>query len=599
MTVARADQRTRGPYDPAVAVVAFVVIAVAALYVATAARDIVVGDPTEFVLVSLTGGVAHAPGYPLLTLVGRAFAALPIDPAPFRISLASVAAGAAAAAAVAVTARALGAPAAAAAAGAVAFAATPVVWRWSVVPEAFALNDLLVTGTILGLVTWQIRGPARWLAAAALAGGFAIAHHQTALLVAPLALITLWRGRDRLRARPWLAALVPLLVVIGFTPYAYVPLASAASPPWSWGDARTLGDVLDLIARRSYGTTVFASEASVRGGAPLARVGLLLGSFTPLEAVLLAAGAFAAWRDRRWYLVEAAVAFLLAGPAFVAYADIDPADPVNRVIIERFFLLPHAITAPLLGLGIALLARLAARPDVPRLTVPAGALAAAAVIALIALPSVDRREDRVARGYGADILEGLERGAILLTTGDDASLAVSYLQAVEGARPDVIHVIPALLRGDWYVRQLRARHPELAIPFDRLTTLGAFVEANAARPIATVGPLVDESLGSTHWLYPQGLARAVRRLPVGGRIEDLARENDDLLRRYHVPALDRVRAKPWERAILGDYARVAYAVGEQYEAARNVPEARRWYQRALSIDPEDAASRRALVRVGR
>jgi hypothetical protein len=581
-----------------VVVAGLIGVAVAALYVATAAHDIVVGDPTELVLVSLTGGVAHAPGYPLLTLIGRAFSSLPIDPAPFRVTLVSVVAGAGAAAAVTATARMLGAPVASAAVGALAFALTPLVWRWSVVPEVFALNDLLVALAVLALVAWRAFGDMRWLLAAALAGGFALAHHQTSLLVAPLAIVALWRGRAVLRARPWLLALLPFIVAIGFVPYVYIPIASAASPPWSWGDAQTFGDVLDLIARRSYGTTVFASEAAVRGGAPIARVGLLLGSFTPLEALLIAAGAFAAWRERRWYVAGAAAAFVVAGPAFVAYADIDPADPVNRVILERFFLLPHVIAAPLLGLGVALLARLAARPDVPRWTVHAATVAATLVIALVALPSVDRRDDRVARGYGADILESVEPGAILLTTGDDASFAVSYLQAIERMRPDVIHVIPALLRGDWYVRQLRARHPDLQIPFERLTTLRVFVEANSSRPIATVGPLIDESLASTHWLYVQGLTSAIRRLPVAGRIEDLARENDELLRRYHVPTLEQVRAKPWERAILGDYALVADAVAEQYERARSIAEARRWYGRALAIDPNDQTARAALKRIG-
>jgi len=168
----------------------------------------VVGDPTEFVIVSLTGGIAHPPGYPLLSILGRAFGALPLDPAPFRISLVSVVAGAAATGIVAVTAVRLGAAGLAAVSGAVAFATTPVVWRWSVVPEAFALNDLVVAAIALALVVWHQRpASATPVIAGGLLGGLALANHHTAALIAPAAAVALWQQRGALGRRPVLIAL--------------------------------------------------------------------------------------------------------------------------------------------------------------------------------------------------------------------------------------------------------------------------------------------------------------------------------------------------------------------------------------------------------
>src|SRR5574341_986895 len=145
------------PLDRPLVAGAVSAVVVLALYLATAARDIVVGDPTEFVIVSLTGGIAHPPGYPLLTLLGRLFSALPLGEPAFRVSLVSVLAGAGTAGLVAITAVRLGAPGAAAVIGSIAFATTAVVWRWSVVPEAFPLNDLLVAWILLALVVWHAR----------------------------------------------------------------------------------------------------------------------------------------------------------------------------------------------------------------------------------------------------------------------------------------------------------------------------------------------------------------------------------------------------------------------------------------------------------
>src|SRR3984893_16515754 len=68
------------------------VVAAAAgiLYFLTAARDIVVGDSPELILAAATLGVAHAPGYPLFTMLGHLFSLLPFGSIPFRVNLLAV-----------------------------------------------------------------------------------------------------------------------------------------------------------------------------------------------------------------------------------------------------------------------------------------------------------------------------------------------------------------------------------------------------------------------------------------------------------------------------------------------------------------------------
>src|SRR5205085_7121388 len=70
-----------------------VVVAAAAgiLYFLTAARDIVVGDSPELITAAVTLGVAHAPGYPLFTMLGHLFSLIPLGAIPFRVNLLSVA----------------------------------------------------------------------------------------------------------------------------------------------------------------------------------------------------------------------------------------------------------------------------------------------------------------------------------------------------------------------------------------------------------------------------------------------------------------------------------------------------------------------------
>src|SRR5919201_6688282 len=69
---------------------AIVTVAAFALYLATAARDIVFGDTPELTTAAITLGVPHPPGYPLWTMLGWLFAQLPIDGPAFRVALLSV-----------------------------------------------------------------------------------------------------------------------------------------------------------------------------------------------------------------------------------------------------------------------------------------------------------------------------------------------------------------------------------------------------------------------------------------------------------------------------------------------------------------------------
>src|SRR5262249_32089462 len=114
-----------------------------ALYVHTAARDIVVGDTPELMTVAVTLGVAHPSGYPLLTLLGYAFSLLPLGPVAFRVNLVAAVCGAATIALVYVTAWRLTRSWPAAAVAALALALNPLFWSWSLVFEAFSLNNVL------------------------------------------------------------------------------------------------------------------------------------------------------------------------------------------------------------------------------------------------------------------------------------------------------------------------------------------------------------------------------------------------------------------------------------------------------------------------
>jgi hypothetical protein len=339
----------------------------------------------------------------------------------------------------------------------------------------------------------------------------------------------------------------------------------------------------------------------------LDRLVLFARSFNVAEAVLVAVGAATLYRRDRVAFWTIAIAFLLAGPAFVAYANVRVDLPVTQAALERFFLLPHVVAAPLVALGVTATAAWLRPRGVAGARIEAAvttpALALAVAIAALSFGAIDQSGDRTARGFGEDILKTARAGHVLLANGDAAMMTTAYLSTIEGLRPDVTVVQTPLLMQDWYVRQLRRRHPEIVLRAARFdgttTTMRDLVEPNGRERFDVAGGLNDDSLARTYGMYRRGLIEELRPLGEPVSADAIAAVNDELLRSYRVPAVAAIAGKPWDRLVLLDYGFIAYDVAQAFERQRAYPQAREWYLRALAIDPDLVEARTALAKLPR
>jgi hypothetical protein len=575
------------------------------LYWRTAARDIVVGDTPEFVTAAFVLGVPHPPGYPLVTLLGHAFSHLPLQPLPFRVNLLSVVCSALAVGLTYFTAVRLTGDRPAAAA-ALLLAASPLFWEWSLAAEVFAPNNLAAAAMIFLLFAWHARPErARLLIGAAFVAGLGLANQLTIVLLGPAVLYVLWTRRAALFDRPWMLAQCAVALLVGLLPYAYIPWASARQPIVNWQDVSSMADLRDLLRRESYGTANLVSPGGFSGGSPLARVEALLTSFGWLSGFLVVAGWIEARRRARVYFWFASLAFLFAGPAFVAYANMNLDAPQALYVLERFFILPRVVVAPLTAFGVVLVGRALSRFHAslrPR-AVPLTAVAVIAASTFAAwqhYAAIDQSRNHVARHFGEDILTTLPPGALLLAGGDHIVLPLVYLQAVERQRPDVTIVLLPLLSGDWYVQQLRRRHPDLVVPFDRYdgrsANMRALVDSNAGRPVALAGLPLDDSLKGRFWYYRYGLVSLIYPLDRDVKLSEMARDNERLWNRYRLPSPGAIKTKSFERGILVNYAVPALRVGDEHLKGERRAEARRWYERATAVAPDLPEVREALRR---
>jgi len=571
-----------------------------ALYLASAARDIVLGDTPELMTAAIGLGVAHPPGYPLFTMLGHLFSLLPAGPLPFRVNLLSVVCGTGTVALVYFTALRLSGQRIASACAALVLASTPLFWTWSLVAEVFALNKVLAAAMIYLLVTWHEQ-PERmgWLVAASFVGGLGLANQQTMVLLGPAALYLLWRRRALLLAQPRILAISAAALLLGLLPYAYLPWAASRQPAWNWGDATSWDNFLAVVTRRHFGSGNLVNSAKFMGGSAGDRVAALVSSFGWLAGILLVLGMVQAYRRKRWYFWFSALEFAFGGVFFAAYANMNLSAQLSRFVLERFYLMSHVALAPLTVFGVLLVADLFAFAHASEL-VSAGVLLMVSGSILANYHEIDQSQNHLARHFAEDILASLEPGSILLVSGDEVTMPLAYLKYAEGYRPDVALVVDAFLYTDWYVPQLRRLYPNLAVPFERYDgqtgTMKALIEANPGRPVAVDGIDTEASLNEKYWFYRRGLVAVIEPLSKDVKLEEMITDTERLFGRYRLPSPGDIKAKSLEPSILSHYATPAAVVGQQCEQFQRYAEARTWYERALSLDPSLVEVRAALGR---
>ena len=458
---------------------ASVVTLAAVVYVATAAGHVTLVDSGELIVAAATLGVAHPPGFPLYTLLGRGFAGLPIGPVAYRLSAMSavfgaVAAGFLALAAVELTGRQRRHHLCAGAA-ALGFACSATPWLYATVAEVYTLNLALVAAASWLLLRWRRRrgdgasGADRSLVLVGLLYGLGLGvHHVTVVLTLPAAGFLLWRTvgtAGLLRSRP-LAVAAVVAASAAATLYLTLPLlAGRDQVVLAWGDPRTAAEFWWHITGKWYQTNLFSgavldnleSFARLAGGQ----------AAVPLGPALAAVGLAVLWRrDRTGFGVLALLSAVGVGYA-VQYEIAEDTD--------AYYLVTFA--------SLALAAAAAAGWLSDRFPSRGGRAAVATVALAWPLSGVlgnyrshDRSDYRVAPNLVEDAVAGIGPGGVLLTLDWQLYAPWLYLHHVEGYRSDVTVVDVNLVRRSWYVdRYLRVTYPAM------MTACAAEADAFLAR----------------------------------------------------------------------------------------------------------------------
>ena len=451
------------------------------IYVGTTALDVLPADSGEFQIVAPLLGVAHPPGYPLYTLLGRLFTLLvPFGPAAYRLNLLSALLGAGTltllGAATRRWARHLGAPRGAALVGGVATALTlgTATTFWA---QAGVANIRMPTVFLAALGLYALARYAtategaradRALGLVALALSLGLAHHASLFFLGFFFLVYLFLVDPRLLVQPrrWVKPL--LVALLALLPVLYLPLRGSVDAPLAPPDLDTLGGFIHHVTAQGFEGDMFYYANAQDLPQRLALLPTLFRfQFNP---ALLGAAALGllllAWRERRLLtllagglILHTCVSITYRAPQTVEY--LMPAYLPLAILVG---LATAWLLSPLVVWRRAIASAARDRGWAERLWPLATVLAAVVLLAGL-LNGLDHgpsfftlARDRSTRAAMESMLEQAPPEALILADWRWAT-PLWYLQWVEGQRPDVEvrYVYPDPVAGQEYGDTWRER----------------------------------------------------------------------------------------------------------------------------------------------
>ncbi|MEK7287824.1 MAG: DUF2723 domain-containing protein [Elusimicrobiota bacterium] len=409
------------------------------------APSLMVGDSGEFAAAGAILGVAHSPGYPFYLLWAKAAQILLPGSLVYRTNVLSALAVA---------------------------GSWTLLWRlwrnattlpiWALLPFlllAFGLEPLQAAGAetevfaLLALsallVFWLLeRGR---ILAALFVFGLALGNHQTLLLISPAFLFLAWvkKRSENIFSWRWLGA-GTLALGLGFSVYAYLPIAAARRPALNWGNPDNVSGFFRVLTRRDYGSVSLTVEgASARRVLVYARqIARWLGpsaEANPAGAIFLALGLLSgSWgvmslfaRAQPASSLAAAAFFgaVLSGPFFLCLGN-PPFDPQTSGALERFQVLPFlclAMAAPLPFGDLRQRFR-----NVRAAKLAAAGMSALAALSVVLSAPLSRRRNFLLYDFGRNILRSLPpHSYFFMEGGDDPMYSTAYFLLAENRRPDL------------------------------------------------------------------------------------------------------------------------------------------------------------------
>ncbi len=341
-----------------------------------------------------------------------------------------------------------------------------------------------------------------------------------------LAAAVFWAAQQRL-VRNNLGFWIAVVFVLGLSVHLYLPIRAALDPPINEADPSTLDNFLKVLSRDQYKPVDpwhFRASLATKFDRhfwqywkPQYELGIRIFDRNLLAGLPFVLGALGAAlnfvRSRRTFLLMGFI-ILVTSIGLIWHLNFAEYEVRSR---DYFFVALFHFFTIWIGIGVAGLLYLVktsiGRPGAARI----GVIGAAALLALLPIAELramwfshDRSDFYIARDYAYNILQPLERDAIIFTNGDNDTFPLWYLQEVEGIRKDVRVACLSLLNTDWYIQQCRDQDPKVPISWTdaQISQLYPFITADYDT-VLIKDIAVNEIVRSNRWQRPLYIAVSV------------------------------------------------------------------------------------------
>eukprot|EP01113_Clastostelium_recurvatum_P001750 TRINITY_DN10721_c0_g1_i1.p1 TRINITY_DN10721_c0_g1~~TRINITY_DN10721_c0_g1_i1.p1 ORF type:complete len:736 (-),score=159.46 TRINITY_DN10721_c0_g1_i1:19-2034(-) len=452
------------------------------------------GDSAELIIAAYQMSVAHPPGYPLFTWLGKLFTFIPFGTIAWRVNLMSVMCGVLSAVFMFRAVALWTSNNWAGFLSAAMYSFTPLIWTYTVQAEVFSMNNMFVNLLLYVTVLYAYsksdalvpgndapkkHDPVVLAHVGAFLGGLSLTNQHTIVifLVPIIVWVTVVVGRRELlfvRER-WVSLFGVML--LGMTPYLHLLVSPMINPhKYSWGDTSTLSGFKTHFLREEYGTLRLYSGTMDDGSGLWERWGVYFGNVHKelhyLGLPLAALGAIVALKGKRFQPKSVGtlvmVAYLIYTCWFFRLTNLPINSALHLGVLMRFFMQPNALVCIWMGIGFSFLADHLFPAHTS--TTQKKTILGATVLAIVAFHigknfnTMDQSQNWFFYDYGLNILQPLPQHAVLLVGGDLQSNIPQYLQLCEGIRTDVDVLPMETMSWDWYTPRQGVHFPNVTFP---------------------------------------------------------------------------------------------------------------------------------------
>lgn len=438
-------------------------------------------DSGELITSAASLDIAHPPGYPLHSLLGKLFTILiPFGNIGWRVNLLSAFFGAATVTIVYLIIKKLTKNDLLAMAASLFLAFSDIFWSQSIRAEVYTLNSFFLVLIVLLLLCWHQENPRTPIAApkhkylylTALAYGLSLTdHHLMVLALPPIVLFVLIKNW-RIITKPKIIASCLLLLIAGLSVYAYLPIRTSIAPYdnpafISHEPLNTLEKFSNFVNRKIYGGTISLSQEAEteisKSILPHWLIGLkdLVVSYSQrlvdnnvtglveyyklistqllfLPFLLFIPGIyFLIKKDPKfsWLLISLFVFYTTVQLIYIGASANMP--PFSSFSLRPFLMAPTIIVIIICAFGLELIYKNIGKKKIAAIFLYALFLMPATVLATNFYNN-NESKNYIAYDFNRNLLESLPANAYLLSIGrDNNTFPLYYLKKIEQIRPDV------------------------------------------------------------------------------------------------------------------------------------------------------------------